>query len=77
MDRCSNAVCRGEEGAKRKGKALDLLASVPTLGHDQKNMMPDTGGRNEFPSQGGGVLPYPENALGAVRFRHDRGADSF
>lgn len=39
--------------------------------------MPDTGGRNECPPQGGGVLPYPENTLSAVRLRHDRGADSF
>lgn len=39
MDRWSNAVCRGEEGAKRKGEALDLLVNLPTLGHDRKNMI--------------------------------------
>lgn len=77
MDRCSNAVCCGEEGAKLKGEAFDLLVNLPTLGHDRKNMMPDTGGRNAFPLQSGGALPYPENTPGAGRLRHDRGVDLF
>ncbi len=53
-------VCRGEEGAELQGQALDLpvnLRSTLTYGHDRKDKIPDTGGRNELSPQGGWALP--------------------
>ncbi len=49
-------VCRGEERAELQGEALDLLVNLRAyshlwswaLGHDRKDKIPDTGGRNEL-----------------------------
>ena len=56
-------VCRGEERAEPKkqssrftGQSM-FLPSPMAMGHDRKNKILDTSGRNEFPPQDGGSLP--------------------
>ncbi len=73
-------VCRGEEGAELQGKALDLPVNLRSyshlwlwaVGHDRKDKIPDTGGRNELSPQGGWALPLRDRVRSSVTWEELR-----